>query len=104
VTEPYVLTRGAGADLRDITRYTVEQWGAAQCRRYIHLLEAAATDVACGQGHFKSWNDVLPGLRVRKAEHHYIFCLPRSEEPALILAILHERTDMLVRLRERLTE
>ena len=70
MTEPYVLTRGAAADLRDITRYTVEQWGAAQCRSYIHLLETATSEVVCGQGHLKSWDDVLPGLRVRKAEHH----------------------------------
>ena len=102
--ETYVLTRGAADDLRDITQYTLEQWGEAQRRRYIDRLEAVASEVACGLGHFKTWNDVLPGLRISKAGRHYIFCLPRSGEPAIILAILHERTDMLMRLRQRMTE
>ena len=104
MTQPYVLTRGAAADIRDISRYTRERWGTTQCRTYINQLESAASEVACGQGQFKTRNDILPGLRIRKAEHHYIFCLPRPNQPALILAILHERMDMLVRLRKRLEE
>ncbi|MDO3378858.1 type II toxin-antitoxin system RelE/ParE family toxin [Geoalkalibacter halelectricus] len=102
MTRPYVLTRSAAADLRNIVRYTVEHWGHAQCRSYIADLEAAAGEVALGIGVFRKHDDLLPGLRVRLVGHHYLFCLPRSGQPALILAILHERMDIIARLKERL--
>ena len=35
-------------------------------------------------------------------EYHYIFCLPRDDAPALIVAILHERMDLMARLADRL--
>jgi len=50
MTQPYVLSRGAAADLRGIVR----------------------------------------------------FCLPRQSRQTLILAILHERMDLIARLKERL--
>lgn len=99
---PYVLTRGAAADLRNVVAYTLENWGEAQCRAYVAEVEEAATELALGRGVFKTWDDLLPGLRVRRAGHHYLFCLPRDNEPALILAILHERMDMISRLQQRL--
>ncbi len=46
--------------------------------------------------------DLYPGLRMMRCEHHYIFCLPRPETPALIVAILHERMDLIARIAGRL--
>ena len=37
-------------------------------------------------------------------EHHYAFALPREGAPALIVAILHERMDLMTRLAERLNK
>lgn len=34
--------------------------------------------------------------------HHYIFCLPHEHATSLIVAILHERMDLMVRLVGRL--
>ncbi|MCK9510769.1 MAG: type II toxin-antitoxin system RelE/ParE family toxin [Pigmentiphaga sp.] len=102
MTRPYVLTRGAAADLRGIVRYTIEQWGEAQCKIYIAQLEAAGCELAKGQGPYKKLDDLQPGLRVRLAGRHYLFCLPRTGEPALLLAILHERMDIMTRLKSRL--
>jgi len=102
MTAPYILTRSAAADLREVVRYTVQNWGKAQCQAYIAEIEEAATDVALGKGLYKNRDDLSPGLRVRRARHHYLFCLPIKDQPALILAILHERMDMIARLRERL--
>jgi len=104
LTRPYVLGKSAAADIREITRYTTANWGEERCRLYIAAIEAKATALACGQGHFKEMNTLLPGLRVAACGKHYIFCLPRQNAPALILAILHERMDMLAHLRLRLTE
>ncbi len=99
---PYVLSRGAEEDLRSIVRYTVAQWGEQQCRSYVAELEECATALAKGQGVFKDMTALLPGLRVAACGKHFVFCLPRSDAPALVLAILHERMDIVTRLRSRL--
>ncbi|ECP5445232.1 type II toxin-antitoxin system RelE/ParE family toxin, partial [Salmonella enterica] len=41
-------------------------------------------------------------LRMIHCEHHYVFCLPRGSAPALVVAIFHERMDLMARLSERL--
>ncbi|MBZ2190273.1 type II toxin-antitoxin system RelE/ParE family toxin [Alcanivorax sp. JB21] len=78
MTAPYILTRGAAGDLPDLVRYTFQTWGPAQCRAYVAQIEEAATQLALGQGIFKNRDDLLPGLRVRRAGHHYIFLFARG--------------------------
>lgn len=97
----YVLTDDAEADLRAIVRYTRKEWGAAQVRLYIAKLKAGIARVAGGQGAFKELGTLYPALRVARCEHHYVFCLPRDDEPALIVAIFHERMDLMARLADR---
>jgi len=36
-------------------------------------------------------------------EHHYIFYCTREDQPPLILAVFHERMDLMQRLKKRLT-
>jgi len=98
----YILTDAAEADLRAIIGYTRKQWGAAQARRYVAKLKACIASVADGQGTFKTIDALHPALRVAHCEHHYIFCLPRKASPALIIAILHERMDLITRIADRL--
>lgn len=45
---------------------------------------------------------LYPALRMARCEHHYVFCLPRENAPALIVAIFHERMDLMTRLADRL--
>lgn len=103
MTAPYVLTAAAEEDLRLIVRYTRKQWGDAQVRSYVAKLERGILHVATGKGASKDMGDLHPALRMARCEHHYIFCLPRVNEPALIVAIFHERMDLMVRLDSRLT-
>ncbi|WP_250151132.1 type II toxin-antitoxin system RelE/ParE family toxin [Photorhabdus akhurstii] len=42
----YVLTTAAESDLRGIVRYTRKQWGDAQVRRYIAMLEQGIANLA----------------------------------------------------------
>lgn len=100
--QAYILTRGAAADLREIVRYTQREWGTKQCREYTQQIEIVATELALARGVYLVRDDLFPGLRVRRAGHHYIFCLPQVDGPAYILAILHERMDLIARLQERL--
>lgn len=102
MTRNYVLTDAAEADLRGIIRYTRDQWGEAQLRRYIARLEEGITRLASSQQSFKDMGSLYPKLRMARCEHHYVFCLPRENAPALIVAIFHERMDLMARLADRL--
>ena len=102
MTRPYVLSPGALADIQEIARYTTAQWGEDQCRTYIAALEAKATALAAGSCPFRDLGSLMPGLRAATSGRHYIFCLPRPNAPALILAVLHERMDILAHLKSRL--
>lgn len=102
MTDNYILTSAAEADVRQIVRYTRQQWGEEQVRTYMAKLDRGLSDLAAGRGQFKELSELAPPLRMARCEHHYLFCLPRSDEPALIVAILHERSDLMVRLADRL--
>lgn len=100
----YVLTDDAKADLRAIVRYRRKEWGASQVRTYIAKLNEGIASVAVGQGAFRELDAIYPALRMARCQHHYVFCLPREDAPALIIAIFHERMDLMVRLADRLRE
>lgn len=99
----YDLSQSAEDDLRDIVRYTRQLWGDSQARHYVAVLKSGIERVAAGQGIFKDMTAIHPRLRMVHCRHHYIFCLARENEPALIVAILHERMDLMARLSDRLT-
>lgn len=102
MTNSYILSSAAEADLRAIVRYTRSEWGEAQTRRYLAKLGTGIENLAAGRGYFKDMAALYPGLRMVLCEHHYIFCLPREDAPALVVAIFHERMDLMTRLAERL--
>ncbi len=99
----YLLARSATGDLKDIIRHTNELWGEAQCMTYIRQLEKAAIALAKGEGSFKDLSAIHPSLRMVRSGRHYIFCLSRPNALPVILAIFHERMDVMARLRRRLT-
>lgn len=102
MTTDYILSAAAEADLREIIRYTRKQWGDAQVRNYIAKLEGGIARLAAGEGVFKDMTALYPALRMVRCEHHYIFCLPRDDAPTLVVAIFHERMDLMLRLADRL--
>ena len=100
---PYELTPAAEADLRDIARYTLRQWGERQAQRYVRLLEAGSRRIAEGRAVSKTFLERYPQVWVTRCEHHYMFYLhPEGQKPR-ILAVLHENMDLLARLGERLS-
>lgn len=102
MTASYVLSSAAEADLRAIVRYTRKEWGEAQTRHYMANLRDGIEALAVGQGFFRDMAALYPALRMVHCEHHYIFCLSRVDAPALVVAILHERMDLMARLVDRL--
>jgi plasmid stabilization system protein ParE len=98
----YVFTAQADNDLDGIIEYTRRQWGDAQARRYLTKMRLCLDRIADERGRYRIETGFSRPVRVLRCQHHYIFCLPRDGGPALILAILHERMDLLTRITERL--
>ncbi|CUX05445.1 Toxin ParE (fragment) [Agrobacterium fabacearum TT111] len=67
-------------------------------------LERGIATLAESRGSFKDMSALYSELRMARCQHHYVFCLPREDAPALIVAIFHERMDLMKRLVDRLKE
>ena len=97
----YELSPEAFADLLDIADYTRVRWGMAQVTKYRDQLEQCAEALATGKGAIKNLSHIRPGLRARRCQHHYIYCVIRGDKPPLVIAILHESMDLMARIGER---
>lgn len=98
----YRLTKSAKADLQNIVRYTKREWGKAQTVRYTNRLLQGLEQIAAGTGQFKDMSDLAHGLRMARCERHYLVCLELPDQQPAIVAILHERMDLMARIAERL--
>lgn len=90
-------TREADADIIGIVRYTKQQWGEAQARRYHYAIDAACQALARGEIAGKQVALGGKNLRMVRCQHHYIFYSP-GDVP-LIIRILHEKMDYMSRLQ-----
>lgn len=88
----YVLSPQADADLVDIYEYTLATWGVDQFHVYHQHIETALTAIAADpmlRGS-KAREDLLPGCRLFRVEHHYI-AYRLGEDAVEVGRILHER-------------
>ena len=99
----YDITPAARQDIRGIWVYTAEQWGERQADRYTAQLEMCLQGLAEGRTQSRSFSDQFPQVRVTRCQHHYVFCVQPEGQKPLVIAVLHERMDMLTRLGERLS-
>ncbi len=98
----YELAPGAELDLLDIALYTIKKWGVKQADRYEAALEDHFIAIGQSEAHTRVVFEHWPELQLSRCEHHYTFSLQRADAPPLILAIFHEKMDLMARLRERL--
>ena len=98
----YELAGAAEADLKRIALYTISKWGPNQSARYGDKLDAHFEAIGNGKAKTRIFLPQRPELRVSRVEHHYIFHLDREKQCPIILAVLHERMDLMSRLRTRL--
>ena len=98
----YELAKAAEDDLESIALYTISEWGAKQAVRYGAILEAHFEAIGKGHARTRVFLKHRPELRVSRVEHHYVFHLCRENQSPLIVAVLHERMDLMTRLRSRL--
>lgn len=96
----YKLTMHAEQDLRDIARYTIDKWGMAQAERYEAILSKRFQEIAQGVVTPRTFLKRRPDLLFAHCEHHYIFYLQsKNSANPIILAVLHERMDLMRRLK-----
>ena len=98
----YTLSDGAAADLYEIAEYTESRWGRAQALKYSAQLEDCLTAIASGKARFKYMPKPRGLVRMMRCQHHYIFALPPERGSTIIVAVFHERRDLMARLAERL--
>lgn len=99
----YDITPAARQDIRGIWVYTVEQWGERRADRYTGWLETCFQGLAEGRNRSGSFSKRFPQVQVTRCQHHYVFYVQPEEQKPLVIAVLHERMDMLARLGERLS-
>ena len=98
----YDLAPAAEGGLIDVARYTLRTWGIHQARRYEALLIACFEEIARGRVPSRELLISRPEIRFVRCEQQYVFFTMQRGAPVLILAVLHERMNLLVRLKERL--
>lgn len=98
----YELTEDADSDLEEIVRYTLAQWGDKQAGQYADKLHRCFEKIARKETASRPFSKKYPKARVLRCEHHYVFYLHPTGKPPRIFAVLHERMDVLVRLKKRL--
>ncbi|HEY7459594.1 MAG TPA: type II toxin-antitoxin system RelE/ParE family toxin [Xanthobacteraceae bacterium] len=99
---PYDLTPSALADLEEIARYTLRQWGEQRMMLYAAALDRCFERIAEGSAVHRNFSPAFPQIRVTRCERHYVFFLRAESGRVRIVAVLHERMALLARLRQRL--
>jgi len=98
----FKLTLDAEHDLLGIAIYTVETWGLAQADRYDADLVRHFEGLGRGDVRTSTPISRRPELQASRCLHHYVFSLHDEKKAPLILAMLHEKMDLMTRLAERL--
>ncbi len=98
----YGLAPAAAQDLLEIAAYTIRTWGNEQSEHYEKALVDHFVALARGDVRTKAPLPGRPELIVSRCEHHYVFAVLLEGESLLILAVLHEKMDLMARLRKRL--
>ncbi len=96
----YSFTLAAEEDLRGIWRYTYETWGLNQAETYFNQIEACCEGVGNRRAQSRALEGLPDGIRIHRCENHYIVWL--DEGLPVIIAVLHERMDVVKWLKDRL--
>ncbi|MEZ6197392.1 MAG: type II toxin-antitoxin system RelE/ParE family toxin [Planctomycetota bacterium] len=97
-----VLEEQAEIDLLEIGRYTARNWDLEQAERYLRRLQELFEEIAKGQALEKPVFEHRSDLKYSRCQRHVVFFAREDDGRVLIVAILHERMDLVDRLRDRL--
>lgn len=96
----FTLTNKALSDLKEIGRYTQNQWGREQRNTYLAMLDACFHQLAANPLKGKDCNDIRAGYRKHPVASHVIFYRQKSHDSIEIVRVLHGRMDSETRLSE----
>ena len=85
----YRLTRDAQSDLIEIRRYTLQQWGPIQSRKYISDLRKTLCILAETPPLGKSRSDVGPEVLSFPCASHVIYYV-MDKTPLIVFGVLHK--------------
>jgi plasmid stabilization system protein ParE len=100
-TFPYEISTAAEADWRNIMRYTLNNFGQRQVRKYTKGLLKCLDDMTDGIAPYKEIEVADHRILIKHCKKHYIFAL-KQQKRLLVIAILHEQMDLMQRLKDRL--
>lgn len=105
MTPRYRLTEPAVDDLKEIWRYTSDKHDEAQADKYLDTLKIGCEKIADAPERWRILTLVGVEVRFYRCEHHYIVYATTGIKgtKVAILAFLHERMDLMMRLKDRLT-
>jgi toxin ParE1/3/4 len=90
---PYVLSKDAALDLKEIWLYTVEKWSEEQADRYFALIIKEINYICKNFLAGKSAEIIDEGCRISKVKSHRVIYRVNNGTVEII-RILHERMDI----------
>ena len=99
---PYDLVKDAESDLREVAHYTLRTWGVDALNKYRKGLKQTFLAICRGEIVNTAFSDRFSQLLVTKYKYHYIFYIVEGREKPIIIGVIHERRDIVNRLKERL--
>jgi toxin ParE1/3/4 len=87
------LAKPAKKDLQLMAEYTKREWGEAQKRKYLGVIQQSFKDLAISSVSGKSRDDVAKGLYCYSIQKHLIFYRETRHE-LVILRVLHQRMNV----------
>lgn len=100
----FELSYLADGDIAGIIGYTIENWDIDQAIRYVGFLDVHFEAIGKGDARTKAIFAHRTDLRVSRCQKYVIFHQERAGKYPLILAVFHERMELMERLNERLTD
>lgn len=98
----YKLSIDAENDLDEIWYYTFLKWSENKADEYLDELTICCRNISEKKYLWKKLIDIHPDLKYMQCKHHFIFFLIDHDTKPLIIAVLHERMDMILRVKKRL--
>jgi toxin ParE1/3/4 len=93
------LTHRALADLREIERYSVKEWGRKTANRYLDDIAAALDRLRENPEILRLEPDFAPNLYFYRVKKHFLIC-DYHEQEITVLTFIHTSMDIAARLLE----
>jgi len=95
---PFTLTNMAKADLKEIGRYTLKNWGREQRNHYLSILDVSFHQLAANPLKGKDCSEIRSNYRKLNVGCHVIFYRQTIPDTIEVVRVLHGSMDIVTRL------